>query len=90
MASSALNAGVDSAVVAKTTNHKDPKSLQVYYEVDGNSKVKSALAVGKVINTDNKKRKRVLDDEEDDLIEEDFSNDDDTVVDNNDEEEGDY
>jgi len=40
LASSALNAGIDSSVVAKTTKHRDPKSLLVYYETDARSKLK--------------------------------------------------
>ena len=45
-------------MVAKTTKHRDPKSLLVYNETNARSKLKSALAVGKVINIDSKKRKR--------------------------------
>lgn len=45
-------------MVAKATRHRDPKSLQVYYETDGNSKLQSALAVGKVMNSDMKKKRK--------------------------------
>ena len=43
------------------TRHRDPKSLQVYCETDGNSKVQSALAVDKLINSDMKKKRKRFD-----------------------------
>lgn len=50
-ASIAVNAGVDSVTVAKTTKHKDPKMLSKYVLEDENKKLSTAKAIGTAVTT---------------------------------------